>query len=166
MAAWSICGAASMPRAKFLMCWFKAGGTSVPRLLPSDDGALSSTRLVVSSTSNVISPRQEGAEPFGSRQRRHGTKSSLRCEPTVQADFLRAQYSNVTKPSCRFAQTCGRRISGSLARISGQASEKERLDRLSLQHLIIAMPFATRFSNAYYFGIKLPWLALKKGRGC
>src|SRR4030088_453611 len=28
---WSIFGAPWMPRAKFLMCWSRAGGTSVPR---------------------------------------------------------------------------------------------------------------------------------------
>jgi hypothetical protein len=51
-------------------------------------------------------------------------------------------------------------------RRNGGRLEEERLDRLSLQHLVIAMPYATQFSNAYYFGIELPRLAFIKGRGC
>jgi hypothetical protein len=47
-----------------------------------------------------------------------------------------------------------------------RAERRQRLDRLSLQHLVIAMPYTTQFNNAYYFGIKLPRLALIKGRGC
>jgi hypothetical protein len=47
-----------------------------------------------------------------------------------------------------------------------RAERTQRLDRLSLQHLVIAMPYTTQFNNAYYFGIKLPRLAFIKGRGC
>ncbi len=34
--------------------------------------------------------------------------------------------------------------------------EAERINRLALKHLFIAMPFAKEFDNAYYFGIKQP----------
>ena len=47
-----------------------------------------------------------------------------------------------------------------------RAERTQRLDRLSLQHLVIAMPYTTQFNNAYYFGIKLPRHAFIKGRGC
>src|ERR1700732_808608 len=50
------------------------------------------------STSNVILHRQERTEPFGPRRCRHGTKSSLRCEPDVPAELLRVLFGNVTKP--------------------------------------------------------------------
>jgi hypothetical protein len=46
-----------------------------------------------------------------------------------------------------------------------RAERTQRLDRLSLQQLVIAMPYTTQFNNAYYFGIKLPRLAFIKGRG-
>ena len=44
-----------------------------------------------------------------------------------------------------------------------RAEGTQRLDRLSLQHLVIAMPYATQFNNAYYFGIKLSPARLHKG---
>jgi hypothetical protein len=34
--------------------------------------------------------------------------------------------------------------------------EQGRVDRLSLKHLFVAMPYAKEFNNAYYFGIKHP----------
>ena len=34
--------------------------------------------------------------------------------------------------------------------------EAQRIGRLALKHLFIAMPFANEFDNAYYFGIKQP----------
>ncbi len=43
------------------------------------------------------------------------------------------------------------------------AERTQRLDRLSLQHLFIAMPYTTQFNNAYYFGIKLSRARLHKG---
>jgi hypothetical protein len=43
------------------------------------------------------------------------------------------------------------------------AERTQRLDRLSLQHLVIAMPYTTQFNNAYYFGIKLSPARLHKG---
>ena len=36
-----------------------------------------------------------------------------------------------------------------------RAERTQRLDRLSLQHLFIAVPYTTQFNNAYYFGIRL-----------
>src|SRR5208337_4564972 len=50
------------------------------------------------STSNVILPRQERAEPSGRRPCRHGVKSSLLREPEVPGDLLRALFGNVTEP--------------------------------------------------------------------
>jgi hypothetical protein len=51
-------------------------------------------------------------------------------------------------------------------RVLIRAERTQRLDRLSLQRLVIAMPYTTQFNNAYYLGIKLPRLAFIKGRGC
>ena len=44
-----------------------------------------------------------------------------------------------------------------------RAERTHRLDRLSLQHLVIAMPYTTQFNNAYYFGIKASPARLHKG---
>jgi hypothetical protein len=44
-----------------------------------------------------------------------------------------------------------------------RAERTQRLDRLSLQHLFIAMPYAMQFNNAYFFGIKLSRARLHKG---
>jgi nucleoside 2-deoxyribosyltransferase len=44
------------------------------------------------------------------------------------------------------------------------SSEVERVNRLALKHLFIAMPFAKEFNNAYYFGIKQP--VEQRGRKC
>ncbi len=48
--------------------------------------------------SNVILPQQERTEPSRHRPCRHGVKSSLRREPDVPGDLLRAIFGNVTKP--------------------------------------------------------------------
>ena len=53
----------------------------------------------IPSTSNVILPQQERTEPSGHRPCRHGAKSSLRREPDVPGDLLRAIFGNVTEPS-------------------------------------------------------------------
>ena len=50
------------------------------------------------STSSAISPQQERTEPSGHRPCRHGVKSSLRREPDVPGDLLRAIFGNVTEP--------------------------------------------------------------------
>src|SRR5450756_662580 len=53
------------------------------------------------STSNVISPQQERTELSGHRPCRRGMKSSLRREPDVPGDLLRALFGNVTEPPQR-----------------------------------------------------------------
>ena len=55
--------------------------------------------LTTLSTSNAISPQQERTEPSGPRRCRRGAKSSLRREPNMPADLLRALFGNVTVPS-------------------------------------------------------------------
>ena len=50
------------------------------------------------STSSAILPQQERTEPSGHRPCRHGVKSSLRREPDVPGDLLRAIFGNVTEP--------------------------------------------------------------------
>jgi hypothetical protein len=42
--------------------------------------------------------------------------------------------------------------------------EQGRINRLALNHLFIAMPYAKEFNNAYYFGIKYP--VEQRGRKC
>jgi len=49
-------------------------------------------------TSSAISPQQELTEPSGHRPCRRGVKSSLRREPDVSGDLLRAIFGNVTEP--------------------------------------------------------------------
>jgi transposase-like protein len=49
-------------------------------------------------TSSAISPQQELTEPSGHRPCRRGVKSSLRREPDVPGDLLRAIFGNVTEP--------------------------------------------------------------------
>jgi hypothetical protein len=49
-------------------------------------------------TSGAISPQQERTEPSGHRPCRRGVKSSLRREPDVSGDLLRAIFGNVTEP--------------------------------------------------------------------
>jgi hypothetical protein len=51
------------------------------------------------STSSAISPQQERTEPSGHRPCRRGVKSSLRREPDVRGDLLRARFVNVTEPA-------------------------------------------------------------------
>jgi hypothetical protein len=51
------------------------------------------------STSNAISPQQERTEPSAHRPCRRGVKSSLRREPDVRGDLLRARFVNVTEPA-------------------------------------------------------------------
>ena len=59
----------------------------------------------IPSTSSAISPQQERTEPSGHRPCRHGVKSSLRREPDVPGDLLRAIFGNVTKPSKALTRT-------------------------------------------------------------
>ena len=54
--------------------------------------------LTTLSTSSAISPQQERTEPSGPRRCRRGAKSSLRREPNMPADLLRALFGNVTVP--------------------------------------------------------------------
>ena len=75
------------------------GHGTLRRLLPSDDGVLSSPRPMVSSTSNVISLRQEPTAIFACRRRKRAVKLSLRREPDAPADFFCAQFCNVTAPA-------------------------------------------------------------------
>jgi hypothetical protein len=51
------------------------------------------------STSSVISPQQEHTKPSEHRPCRRGVKLSLRREPDVPSDLLRALSGNVTEPS-------------------------------------------------------------------
>src|SRR5450631_4686062 len=55
--------------------------------------------LTTLSTSSVISPQQERTEPSSPRRCRRGAKSSLRREPNMPADLLRALFGNVTVPA-------------------------------------------------------------------
>ena len=50
------------------------------------------------STSSAISPQQERTEPSGHRPCRRGVKSSLRREPDVPGDFLRALFGKGAGP--------------------------------------------------------------------
>jgi hypothetical protein len=54
--------------------------------------------LTTLSTSNAISPPQKRTEPSGPRRCRRGATSSLRREPNMPADLLRALFGNVTVP--------------------------------------------------------------------
>src|ERR1700737_5033557 len=54
--------------------------------------------LTTPSTSNAISPPQKRTEPSGPRRCRRGATSSLRHEPNMPADLLRALFGNVTGP--------------------------------------------------------------------
>ena len=51
------------------------------------------------STFSAISPQQERTESSGPRRCRRGAKSSLRREPNMPADLLRALFGNVTVPA-------------------------------------------------------------------
>src|ERR1019366_266502 len=53
------------------------------------------------STSSAILPQQKRTEPSWHRPCRRGVKSSLRREPDVPGDLLRALFGNVTEPSER-----------------------------------------------------------------
>src|ERR1700730_18957117 len=57
--------------------------------------------LTTLSTSNAISPPQKRTEPSGPRRCRRGATSSLRHEPNMPADLLRALFGNVTVPPRR-----------------------------------------------------------------
>src|SRR5208282_986780 len=58
---------------------------------------------ITPSTSSAILPQQERTEPSGHRPCRHGVKSSLRREPDVPGDLLRAIFGNVTMPENPFS---------------------------------------------------------------
>ena len=71
--------------------------------------------LTTLSTSNAISPPQKRTEPSGPRRCRRGATSSLRREPNMPADLLRALFGNVTVPLCiraapQFAESTRRRL--------------------------------------------------------
>jgi hypothetical protein len=65
---------------------------------PRKDFSQCMQQPTIPSTSSAISRQQERAEPSGHRPYRHGTKSSLRREPDVPGDLLRALFGNVTEP--------------------------------------------------------------------
>ena len=65
---------------------------------PRKDFSQCMQQPITLSTSSAISPQQERTEPSGHRPCRHGVKSSLRREPDVPGDLLRAIFGNVTEP--------------------------------------------------------------------
>src|SRR5208282_4463251 len=65
---------------------------------PRKDFSRCKQQQKIPSTSNVILPQQERTEPSGHWSSRHGVKSSLRREPDVPGDLLRATLGNVTEP--------------------------------------------------------------------
>ena len=65
---------------------------------PRKDFSQCMRQPIILSTSSAISPQQERTEPSGHRPCRHGVKSSLRREPDVSGDLLRAIFGNVTEP--------------------------------------------------------------------
>ena len=67
-------------------------------LHPPKDFSHFMQRPTTLSTSSVISPQQERTEPSGPRRCRRGAKSSLRLEPNMPEDLLRALVGNVTVP--------------------------------------------------------------------
>jgi hypothetical protein len=70
---------------------------------PRKDSSQCMQQHKIPSTSSAISPQQERTEPSGHRPCRHGVKSSLRREPDVPGDLLRAIFGNVTKPENPFS---------------------------------------------------------------
>src|SRR5208337_1191354 len=87
---------------------------------PRKDSSQCMQQHKIPSTSSAISPQQERTEPSGHRPCRHGVKSSLRREPDVPGDLLRAIFGNVTKPDPALArnprQTTARRGNGAAER--------------------------------------------------
>ena len=65
---------------------------------PRKDFSQCMRQPIILSTSSAISPQQKRTEPSEHRPCRHGVKSSLRCEPDVPGDLLRAIFGNVTEP--------------------------------------------------------------------
>ena len=70
---------------------------------PRNDSSQCMQQHKIPSTSSAISPQQERTEPSGHRPCRHSVKSSLRREPDVPGDLLRAIFGNVTKPADQLA---------------------------------------------------------------
>src|SRR5271157_100374 len=66
---------------------------------PRKDFSQCMQQPIILSTSSAISPQQERTEPSVHRPCRHGVKSSLRREPDVPGDLLRAIFGNVTEPT-------------------------------------------------------------------
>ncbi len=71
---------------------FKSLGSAQKFLSPTQP-------LTTLSTSNAISPPQKRTEPSGPRRCRPGATSSLRHDPNMPADLLRALFGNVTVPA-------------------------------------------------------------------
>jgi hypothetical protein len=65
---------------------------------PRNDFSQCMQQHKVPSTSSAISPQQERTDPSEHRPCRRGVKSSLRREPDVPGDLLRALIGNVTEP--------------------------------------------------------------------
>ena len=72
------------------------GHGTLRRLLPSDDGALSSPRPI-SSTSNAISLRQKFTEPSGHRPCRRGAKSSPRRDAKARHHLTARQAGTIAR---------------------------------------------------------------------
>ena len=65
---------------------------------PRKDFSQCMQQPTILSTSSAISPQQERTEPSGHRPCRHDVKSSVRREPDMLGDVLRALFGNVTEP--------------------------------------------------------------------
>ena len=65
---------------------------------------IASPRPIITSTSNIISHRQERTEPYCTRPCRRDVKSSPQREPDVPSDLLRALSGNVTESDSAFQQ--------------------------------------------------------------
>src|SRR6202035_1317274 len=71
--------------------------------------------LTTLSTSNAISPPQKRTEPSGPRRCRRGATLSLRREPNMPADLLRALFGNVMvwtapAPASRSIESCAKMV--------------------------------------------------------
>ena len=121
------------------------------------------------STSNAISPPQKRTELSGPRRCRRGATSSMRREPNMPADLLRALFGNVTVPLVgpedsalrdgfeKYTRPCMRRhpivlpenSASSAAKVTRLASQDQRLsaqDGWSCSDL--DDPRVARFSDA------------------
>src|SRR3984893_17230519 len=100
--------------------------------------------LTTLSTSNAISPPQKRTEPSGPRRCRRGATSSLRREPNMPADLLRALFRNVTVHRAFLHKTFATLSPGqayvSTWHVEAIAWRLERVRRGEIRRLIINMP--------------------------